>query len=331
MRLATISLLALVAIACNKEPQVTIYCSLDQVYSEPILRDFEKQSGIKVNAVFDIEANKTVGLVRTILEEKSRPRCDVFWNNEIAQTIRLKKAGVLTHYNSPNAKEIPQEFRDPEGHWTGFAARARVFIVNTQKLSPEDLPSSLLDLANPKWSKRFILAKPLTGTTLTHFAALFATWGEEKTKQFCEDLLRNTGGLANGNAHVSKLVAKGEFAFGLTDTDDVQARIEEGAPVRAVYPDADGDGALVIPNTVSLVAGGPNPELGKKLIDWILRAETEARLAEGGSAQIPLRPGVPHPARVKVPGDFRSMKVDWIRTADEIDRRSKYFQETFTR
>lgn len=331
LRYPALLCLLVLAGSCGRSSEVTVYCALDQVFAEPILNDFEKETGIHINAAFDIEANKTVGLVRTLIEEKNHPRCDVFWNNEIAQTIRLKKAGVLDRYISPSASGIPAEFRDRDGYWTGFAARARIFIVNTNLVPENRRPKSLRDLADPIWKGKSTVAKPLTGTTTTHFAALFSLWGEKKASAFCRSLLTNEVNLAQGNAHVSKLVAQGEVPFGLTDTDDYAVRLQEGSPVAAVYPDAEGEGTLVIPNSLALVAGAPNSANGKKLIDWLLRPEIEARLAAGPSAQIPLRPGVERPKHVLSPGEFRAMAVDWEKVADELDRRAEFLRETFAR
>src|SRR5437879_1531280 len=87
--------LAAAALLWPREPGVTIYCALDDVYARPILDDFERETGIHVKASFDTEASKTVGLVQNLRLERSNPRCDVFWNNEILHTVRLADEGVL--------------------------------------------------------------------------------------------------------------------------------------------------------------------------------------------------------------------------------------------
>ena len=127
---------------------------------------------------FDVESTKTVGLAEAIVAEKDRPRCDVFWNNEILHTLRLKRLGLLEAYQPPIAEEYPAAYRDPQGYWHGFAARARVLIVNTKLVGKRDRPTSILDLADPKWRGRTAMAKPLFGTTATHAACLFAVWGD---------------------------------------------------------------------------------------------------------------------------------------------------------
>ncbi len=95
-----------------KTDTVIVYTALDQIYSEPILRKFETVTGIKVKAVYDVEATKTIGLVNRIIAEKNHPQCDVFWNNEVVNTIRLKNRGLLTPYFSPQAAHFPESLRD---------------------------------------------------------------------------------------------------------------------------------------------------------------------------------------------------------------------------
>src|SRR5829696_6859487 len=95
--------------------EVTIYVSTDRVFSEPILIEYEKQSGVKVNAVYDTEETKSTGLANKLLAEKDRPHADVFWSNEPVRTLVLKKNGILSPYKSPNADGISADFKDAEG------------------------------------------------------------------------------------------------------------------------------------------------------------------------------------------------------------------------
>src|SRR5262245_20871327 len=104
--------------ACAQEPDVVLYCALDQVFSEELVREFERETGLTVRAEFDVEAQKTVGLVLRLHEERARPRCDVFWNNEIAHTVAMAEEGLLAAYDSPSARDIPERWRDPQRRWT---------------------------------------------------------------------------------------------------------------------------------------------------------------------------------------------------------------------
>jgi len=339
--LVALSLLSLLALgACSREPDVTVYVALDQVFSEPLIRRFEAESGLTVRAEYDIEANKTVGLVRRIREEHNRPRCDVFWNNEIAHTVGLANDGLLVSYDSPSAAGIPATFRDPEHRWTGFAARARVFIVNTDLVEDPSVIHGMWDLVDERWHGKVGMARPLTGTTLTHMTALFSVLGEEEANRYLAAIkqLSEEGkvNLTSGNAHVMRLVSAGELAWGWTDTDDFNVALERGAPVVAVYPDAapnnDGEdalGTLLIPNTIAILKTAPHMDNARTFVDWVLRPEVEAELARARSAQIPVRADVARPEHVRGPDQFRVMEVDFLTVGSEIGQRAEELKARF--
>ncbi|MEW6358596.1 MAG: extracellular solute-binding protein [Planctomycetota bacterium] len=333
MRRGVIACLVFWLIGCGvdtDERVVVCYTALDRMFSEPIFEKFEKETGIKVLPKYDTESTKTVGLVNAIRAEADRPRCDVFWNNEIVNTIRLKNEKLLQVYRPKAAESFPATFRAPDGYWTGFAARARVLIVNKNLVKPEDMPKSIHDLADPKWKGRTAIAKPLFGTTATHAACLFAKLGDEKTRTFFKSLKDNEIQIHSGNKSCAQNVSAGAAAFGLTDTDDAIIEVEEGKPVAIVYPDSEKDqlGMLFIPNTLALIANAPHPEAGKRLIEYLLSPDVEIALAKGPSAQIPLNPNVAASVRVKTPKEVQAMDVDF-NAAAAFDGAGKYIEEFF--
>ena len=181
-------LLATLPLGSEKPKSIVIlYCAQDQVFAEPILAEFTRRTGIRVKAVFDSEAVKTVGLANRLLAERGHPACDVFWGNEEFRTRQLAEAGI---------------FREPDG-WTGFGRRTRRLVVDTRRVGdpssvdpepagqggtmvidppakgpPITPPASLLELTNSRWRGKVSLAFPLFGTTATHLHALRQHWGE---------------------------------------------------------------------------------------------------------------------------------------------------------
>ncbi len=315
----------------SRTPEVVIYTSLDQTFSEEILGVFERDAGIRVRAVYDTEAAKTTGLVNRLLAEKDNPRADVFWNSEIVRTLALKRRGVLEPYRSPAAADIPPRFKDPEGYWTGFAARLRVLVANTELIAAEDMPRSIFELAGPEWRGAVALANPMFGTTATHGAALFAALGEERARTFFQSLKDNDVAVVAGNATAKDRVAAGELKVGFTDTDDVFVALARGLPVTPIYPDQDGLGTLLIPNTVALIRGAPHPEEGRKLIDFILSPEVERRLAFAKGGQIPLRPGVEAPEHVPSLDQLTILDVDYEDLADQLETSGAFLRDLFLR
>lgn len=315
----------------EQEQSVVIYTAHDQIFSEKILQQFEKESGIRVKAVYDTEATKTVGLVNRIMAEQDNPQCDVFWNNEVVRTVLLKKRGLLQPYQSPSAKDIPDGMKDPEATWAGFAARARILVYNTNLLGKADLPASILELTGDKWKGRVSMGNPLFGTTATHAVALFSQLGSDRALDYYRNLKSNELLVVEGNADSKDRVSRGEVALGFTDTDDASLARLNKEPVDIVFPDQGQDqmGALVIPNTVSLIRNCPHPAEGKKLIDFLLRRETEQALAASGSAQMPVRKGIPVPAGVLSLDSIKPMPVDWNSVESHIQDVSGFMNKMF--
>jgi iron(III) transport system substrate-binding protein len=336
LRLVCLAPLALTG--CTKENRVVIYCAHDPEFAKPILADFEAMNGLTVDARFDNEANKAVGIIDDLIREAGNPRCDVHWNNEILGTIRLQRQGVLELYDSPSAKPFPAEFRAGDRTWTAFAARARVLVLNTERLTklgiPEDQwPKGLDDLKDPRWKNEVAISKPLAGTSATQAACLFQVWGKDKAQEWYLALKANGAKFVAGNKLAAEGVGQGQFLIGLTDTDDAVAEVEAGRPVRIVFPDKNPkdakQGTLFIPNTIALIKGGPNPVGAKKLIDYLLSAQVEKKLAESASRQVPLNPGVQAklPPGLETPATARPLPVDWAKAADLWDETQTFVRD----
>ena len=330
------SLGALGLAGCGKAaPRVVLYCAQDREFALGVLETFRERTGLEVVPKFDTEQNKSVGLYTELVAEKDRPRCDVFWNNEIVSTIRLQRQGLLKAYDSPSGADYPAWAKAEDHTWHAFASRARILIVNTDRA--KEMPASLLDLADPRWKGEAVMARPQFGTTATQTACLFEVLGKEKAEDYLRRLKANDVQLAPGNKQVAEWVARGKtpsgkaVSVGVTDTDDAIDEVKGGKPVRIVFPDRSGMGTLFIPNTLCIPKGCPNPDGAKKLVDFLLSAEVEKRLAEGPSAQIPLNPKVTAklPPQIETPASLTVMRVDWAKAADCWDDAQTFVTNLF--
>ncbi len=320
MILILISIFLFAFSGCSRKTDhvVVVYVSEDQVFSEPILKDFEKETGIKVKAVYDTEESKSTGPMNRLLAEKDNPQADVYWANEPIRAEILRQRGISDPYVSPNAEGIADNFRDTNGYWTGFSARARILLV---KKSLPDKPKSILAYTEPRWKGRAVIANPLFGTTTVEIAALFSIWGDDTARAFLDAMKRNQTRISTSNGESADLVASGEFDFALVDSDDGASRMKQGKPVEVVFPDQDkaGAGCLIVPNAALLIRGAPHPDNARKLIDYLLSKETERKLAFADSAQIPLHSGVETPPAVRRIESIKAMKVDYAEVAKKME------------
>lgn len=303
---------------------VVVYTSVDRVFAEPVLQEAGRRLGMDVIGVYDTEETKSTGLVNRLLARKDNPDGDIFWSGDPGRAALLKSKGATTPYESPEAKNIPAAYVDAEHHWVGFSARARVLLVNNDLVAAGEEPKDLADLADPKWKGRVAIANPLFGTTSYHVAALFEAWGETKAWEWLGALKANGAQIVSSNGEVKRLVASGQAAVGLTDTDDAAEAIKDKQPVRTAFLDQgssngiDALGTLVMPNTVSLIRNGPNPVGARKVFDFLLSPDVQLMLANS-CGQAPLSAGVVAPAGVVELASVTPMKVDYANTAKRLE------------
>ena len=256
-------LAALLICGCGKSSRVVVlYTSQDQVYAEPLIAEFTKQTGIKVLPVFDSESVKTAGLVQRLIAEKNHPVADVFWSNEEMLARQLVARGVL---NSNFVAHIGE--------------RTRRIVINTNKVSVTDAPRTVGELADPKWRGKVAMAYPVYGTTAAHMARLREAWGDEKWKQWCEEFAANKPFIVDGNSLVVKLVGAGEASIGVTDSDDVAAGLRNNLPIAAVPIEPKfNDEYLRIPNTIGIVNGAESKKAAMQFYEFAQSKKTLAAL-----------------------------------------------------
>lgn len=300
---------------------MVVYSALDRDFATPILAAFQRSvdNETKVIAKYDVESTKTVGLVNQIIAESKKPSCDLFWNNEIMHTVRLQKLGLLEPRKWANRSGWPTDMISSDGTWCGFAARARVLLVNTDLIADKaNYPSSVAELADPKWKDQCAMARPLFGTTATHFAVLREKNGRSETLQQLA-AIRDNAVILSGNKQVALAVSAGNIAWGLTDTDDAIIEKDLGRNVAIVFPDQapDQPGTLRIPNTIAVLKNAPHRVAAGLLADYLVLPTTEDRLAMGNSSQLPISRESKFPPRVMPEESVRWMRVDFEDAAND--------------
>lgn len=281
--------------------EIILYAAQDQVYAEPILRDFEKQTGLKVRAIYDSEANKTVAIANRLLAERARPQCDVFWGNEELRTRQLAAMDV---------------FRATNG-WAAFGHRSRRIAVSTS-LEVRQRPASLLELTNPIWRGRIALAYPLFGSTATHQLALRQHWGTNVWENWCRALAANQPFLVEGNSAAARAVAEDRAAIALTDSDDIAAVNRDGPRLTALLMNQE---TLLLPNTVAVIRAAPHPENAQRLFDYLQSPAVLQRLIDAGALE------AASPNNAATP----TLQPDWPALLRDLDAGTRELQRLFAR
>ena len=321
LAVALVAFFAFPFLSCSKSSdpdrrEVVLYCSVDQEIAEPIIAEFERQSGIKVLARFDTEASKTVGLVQKIKAEAASPVADVFWSSEIFHTIRLAADSLLDSYNSDATAGWPALYADADGRWYGFALRARVIAYSTDRVSAADAPKSLEDALDARWKGRLVMAAPEFGTTGGDVASWFAHYGDARARQILTALKANDVRIVAGNSTAVRMVATGQADVCFTDTDDVYAGQRNGWRVAMNFLDQGGDGVLTIPNTAAVIRGATHREEAAELMDFLLSEQLELMLVRSDSHNSPV-----HKTLAEQFSQYaiaKPLDVDYAKVADQL-------------
>jgi len=335
---------------------VVLYSSADSELVKLVAENFEKDYGIRVLWTGDTEQTKTTGLVQRMLDEKDRPRADVWWSSEPFGTIRLAREGLFEPYVSQKTEESvkdgwPAGLKSPENLWYGFARRSRVLVYNPDKVGLGQLPRTLDSLADPRFKGRVGLARPQFGTTGGQMAAICAVYGPDALRDWLRALKANDVKLYDGNMSVVRAVSTGEIFVGLADADDVWAGERNKWPVELLYEPNDlaasplssfkgwgkieslslGAGPLLLPNTVALVKREGRSKDAERFIDYLLSERVERLLAESESHNIPTRDKLLAMRRFaeysKPVNSLQPMSIDLQTAADQMETALKICRE----
>jgi iron(III) transport system substrate-binding protein len=337
-----IALVGLVGCGAKPEAEVLLYSNQPREFVGPLLSSFHRGVEGKVQPTTEFEvAGNDERLVDQLIATKDRPVADLFWDTGMLDTIRLQKAGVLEPHRWRVEPGYPPGMRASDGTWCGFAARARVLLVNTEALpDPSQWPTSVDELADPKWRGRCALANPIganpiganpiganpigansgNGTATMHAAVIRLLKGDADAAKWFEAISKNAVVLPD-NMAVAVAVSSGRVEWGLTDSDIAVIERDRLRPVEIRFPDQESNqpGTLRIPSTLSIVRGAPHPKAAALLADFLISGKIEDRLAMGDSAQLPLSRDATHRPRVLGDRPVRWMKVDFEKAADAWD------------
>jgi iron(III) transport system substrate-binding protein len=276
-RLFLVLLLAAIAAAGFGSPApekvLHIYTAFDTEEAQYYIEAFEAETGIDVEWV-RMSSGEVLARVEA---EASNPQASVWHAGSNTSHINAASKGLLAPYRPKIDFTLPPQFHAADWTWTGFYTGAIGFISNKDFLKQHDVgaPTSWTDLLNPAFRKNVAMAYPYTsGTAYTTYATLVQMLGLEETLDWWEKFDKQSifQYTKSGTGCIS-MVGLGEVAVGIAFSHDIVAKgINQGYPVVMTFP-VEGTGYEV--GGLSLIKGGPEPELGKQFIDWCFSVKAQ--------------------------------------------------------
>ena len=284
----------------SNDPEVegiTLYSGRIPAAIGPAVDMYEQQANRDVQVRFA----ETADLAATLVEEGDASPADVFFAQEPGAIAAVAEAGLLAKLPQDILDRVPAQYRDPEGRWVGVTGRARVIAYNRDAVSESELPPSPFGLTDPRWKDR-VGWSPATSSMQEYVTALRAKFGDDRTKQWLEEMVDNGAVAFPDNVTIRDAIAKGEIDVGLINHYYVaQAISEEGPdyPV-AVYFPPGGLGSLMLLTSVGVLESSDRKPEAFAFVRSLLSPKSQAFFTSS-SKEYPLAEGVEPDPALKVP------------------------------
>ena len=256
------------AVAAN---EVNVYSYRQPYLIEPMLKDFEKNTGIKVNVIF---ADK--GLVDRVKKEGELSPADVLLTVDISRVMEIVKAGLAQKVDSKVLeKNIPAQFRDSNDEWFGLTKRARVIYTSKDRVGKLPAGFDYLDLAKPEYKGKVCVRSGKNSYNVSLFASMIEHYGEERTKKFLEGLKANLAQKPQGGDRDQvKAIKEGicdyalgnSYYYGKMLEDDKQKSWAESAIIN--FPQGQYGTHFNI-SAVAIAKHSPNKANAVKLVEYL--------------------------------------------------------------
>ncbi|MFE3757205.1 iron ABC transporter substrate-binding protein [Nocardia tengchongensis] len=270
--------------------EIVVYNAQHESLTKEWIDAFTKDTGIKVT----IRNGGDTDLGNQIVAEGKNAKADVFITENSPAMALVENAGLFADVDKDTLAQVPEQFRPSTGKWTGIAARSTVFVYNTAKLPADQLPKSLLDLAQPQWKGRWSGAA--SGADFQAIvAALLAQKGEEATLSWLEGMKENAV-ISQNNTTVMKGVNSGQFDGGVIYhyywfKDQAKTK-ENSKNTQLFYFKNQDPGAFVSISGGGVLKSSKHQNDAQKFLNYITSKQGQAVLRDGDSMEYPVASNV---------------------------------------
>lgn len=301
---------------------LNIYTTREPGLIKPVLDEFTKETGIKVNTIFISN-----GLEERIRTEGENSPADLILTVDIGRLQAAKDYGVTQPVKSEALeKVIPAAYRDPEGHWFGMALRARVVYASKERVKQDKITYE--ELADPKWKGRICSRSGQALYNISLFAAAIAHMGEDKAEAWLKGVKANLARKpSGGDREQAKDILAGVCDIGIGNTyyvslmrngNDAEQK-KWGEAINVILPTFEGGGTHVNVSGLALAKHAPHKDNALKFMEYMVSDESQRIHAEANS-EYPIKAGIPiHPTIAS----FGELKADNVPIAEIAKLRKK--------
>lgn len=317
---ASVAVLAAVGLAAcaNDEKQdddgeITVYSGRAEELVGPLIKEFEKKHDIKVT----VRYGETAAMASQILEEGSKTKADVFLAQDAGALGAVSKDNLFVELPTSITEQVPADYRGKDNKWVGVTGRARVIVYNPNMITEAELPTSALDLTDPKWSGKVGIA-PTNASFQAFVTAIRVEKGDAAAERFLSGLKNNNPQLREKNGLILDDVDSGQFPIGLINHYywyEKQAEVGEGKVTAKLHFLRNGDpGALVNVSGAGILKQSKSDKDARTFVEYLLSKQGQQYFAEE-TFEYPLAAGVQAAPGLPSLSELNPPKVD----LDDLD------------
>jgi iron(III) transport system substrate-binding protein len=272
----------------NDEPKLVVYNAQHEQLLDTLAPEFTQATGIEV----ELRNGSDLEMSNQLVQEGSRSPADVFLTENSPAMSQVAAAGLFEKLPESVVAPIPAQFRPTTDDWTGFVARSTVLVYNVARVEPSELPTSLMDLADPAWQGR-ICFSPTGADFQAIVAAMIELVGEAATKAWLEGIKAN-GTTYDGNNVVLEEVDSGQCEVGVVYhyywyRDQAESGDHSDDSALYFFDDKDPGAFVSVSGAGVLAASDLKPE-AERFVSFLTHAEGQQALADSYALEYPLNP-----------------------------------------
>lgn len=278
--------------SANSSNELTLYNGQHEQTTQALVSGFEKQTGIKAT----IRSDDEDVLVQQIEQEGARSPADVIYTENSPALERLQDSHLLAPVAAATLGAVPSRDSSPSGDWVGVSGRVSVLVYNTAKLSPGQLPTSVMQLASPQWKGKLGLAPQetdfqpiITSIAKAHGTAAALAWLKAVKANAGSDVYPD-------NETLTSKVNSGQVEIGIINHYywyRLRAQIGAAGMHSALHYFAPGDPGYVMDvSGAGVLASSTHRAAAQKFLAFLVSAAGQRIIAQSDSFEYPLRPGV---------------------------------------
>jgi len=271
-------------------PYITVYNAQHEELLEEIAPLFTDKTGIEVK----LRNGDDFELANQLVQEGDASPADVFLTENSPAMSLVDSENLFAPLDEDVLGLVPARFSPSNGNWMGFVARSTVLVHNTASVGADELPESILELAEPEWAGR-VAFSPSGADFQAIVSAVLELEGEEATAQWLEGLAAN-GEVYDGNNLVLEAVNAGEVDAGIIYhyywyRDQAEAGENSSDSALHFFGDQDA-GAFVSVSGAGVLASSDKQEDAQAFVEFLSSVEGQQALADSYALEYPLNPEV---------------------------------------